>query len=137
MIDTVCPVVDGGIDPHERSFGSDKGSIGVSVHDERHDAWHFRSIVLDEPFHLSYPYVFDHESETYMIPEAKGSNSVRLYRATFSLTPPTARTRPRSVISPVMATSVRDGVPVRAEISAVAIVIPADGPSFGVAPSGI
>jgi len=60
--------------------GSDKGSIAVYV--ERGDAWQFLSVVLDEPFHLSYPYVFTHGSETYMLPETKGSKSVRLYRAT-------------------------------------------------------
>ena len=46
------------------------------------------------------------------------------------------RTRPRSVISPVIATSPRTGMPVRALVSAVASAIPADGPSFGVAPAG-
>ena len=54
-----------------------------------------------------------------------------------TLMPPTPRTRPRKVISPVMATSLRVGVPVSAEMSATAIVIPADGPSLGVAPSGM
>ena len=44
--------------------------------------------------------------------------------------------RPRSVISPVIATSLRTGMPVRALTTAVAIVIPADGPSFGIAPAG-
>src|SRR5579884_3053073 len=42
----------------------------------------------------------------------------------------------RSVISPVIATSFRTGRPVSAEASAVAIVMPADGPSFGTAPAG-
>ena len=55
----------------------------------------------------------------------------------FSLMPPTTSTRPRSVISPVMATAARVGRSVNAEISAVAMVIPADGPSLGVAPSGM
>ena len=36
-----------------------------------------------------------------------------------------------------MATSERVGISVRAEISATAMVIPAEGPSFGVAPSGM
>ena len=55
---------------------------------------------------------------------------------TFSFNPPMASTRPRSVISPVMATSLLTFRPVSAEIIAVAIVMPADGPSFGIAPSG-
>ena len=43
---------------------------------------------------------------------------------------------PRKVISPVMATVLIVGVLVNAEIIAVAIANPADGPSFGTAPSG-
>jgi hypothetical protein len=54
----------------------------------------------------------------------------------FSLRPPIGSTVPRSVISPVMAMSGFVGTPVSALTSAVAIVIPADGPSFGIAPSG-
>ncbi len=45
-------------------------------------------------------------------------------------------TRPRSVISPVIATSLRTGIPVSALMSAVAIVTPAEGPSLGIAPAG-
>ena len=52
------------------------------------------------------------------------------------LSPPIGRTRPRSVISPVIATSLRTGMPVRALTMAVAIVMPADGPSLGMAPAG-
>ncbi len=46
-------------------------------------------------------------------------------------------TLPRSVISPVMATSPRTGMRVRALPMVVARVIPADGPSLGMAPSGM
>ena len=56
--------------------------------------------------------------------------------STFSFTPPIGSTRPRRVISPVIATSLRTGRPDIAETSAVAIVTPADGPSFGIAPAG-
>lgn len=44
--------------------------------------WSYRQIVLAEPFHLSYPYVFEWAGEHYMIPETLGANAVRLYRAT-------------------------------------------------------
>ena len=50
--------------------------------------------------------------------------------------PPIGSTRPRSVISPVIATSLRTGMPVNALTMAVAIVTPADGPSLGIAPAG-
>ena len=46
------------------------------------------------------------------------------------------RTRPRSVISPVMATVLLTGTPVSTETMEVAIATPAEGPSLGVAPSG-
>src|SRR3954465_11759874 len=52
------------------------------------------------------------------------------------LRPPIGSTRPRSVISPVIATSLRTGMPVSADTIAVAIVTPAEGPSLGMAPAG-
>jgi hypothetical protein len=55
----------------------------------------------------------------------------------FSRTPPTGSTRPRSVTSPVIATSCRTRVRVASEMIAVAIAIPAEGPSFGIAPAGM
>ncbi len=70
----------------------------------------------------------------------RGSTTVRsparCAARTFSLMPPTGRTRPDRLISPVMARSERTGRPVRSDTSAVAIVTPAEGPSFGIAPAG-
>ena len=37
--------------------------------------------VLDPGYHLSYPFVFEHDGEVYMIPETGANNSVELYRA--------------------------------------------------------
>jgi hypothetical protein len=37
--------------------------------------------VLKRPYHLSYPFVFEHEGEFYMIPETGENRSVELYRA--------------------------------------------------------
>ena len=62
--------------------------------------------------------------------------SARCAASTLSFNPPIGSTRPRSVISPVMATSLRTGMRNSADASAVAIVTPADGPSLGIAPSG-
>ena len=56
--------------------------------------------------------------------------------STFSLTPPIGRTRPDSVISPVIARFAFAGRRESAETSAAAIVTPADGPSLGMAPAG-
>ena len=54
----------------------------------------------------------------------------------FSFKPPMGSTLPRKVISPVMAISLLTGLSVIADIKAVAIAIPAEGPSFGIAPAG-
>ena len=56
---------------------------GVIAHATSPDArrWTYRQAVLDEPFHLSYPYVFAHDGEFFMIPETAEAGHVRLYRA--------------------------------------------------------
>ncbi len=43
--------------------------------------YHYRGIVLKQPFHLSYPQVFKYRNEHYMIPESKGANAILLYKA--------------------------------------------------------
>ncbi len=54
----------------------------------------------------------------------------------FSLIPPTGNTLPRKVISPVIAKNGFTFLCVNADVSAVNIVTPAEGPSFGIAPAG-
>src|SRR6266516_3344981 len=60
----------------------------------------------------------------------------RAAAVSFSFRPPIGSTRPRSVSSPVMARSLRAGRRHSSDASAVAIVIPAEGPSLGTAPAG-
>lgn len=57
-----------------------KGDIGLA---ESRDGlhWQYRQIVLSEPFHLSYPYVFQWGNDYYMVPETSSASSIRLYRA--------------------------------------------------------
>ena len=43
--------------------------------------WKYQNIIIDEPFHLSYPYVFKADDEYYLIPESYEANSIRLYKA--------------------------------------------------------
>jgi hypothetical protein len=43
--------------------------------------WNYEKVILDEPFHLSYPYVFKWQDEYYLIPESFEDNSIRLYQA--------------------------------------------------------
>jgi hypothetical protein len=56
------------------------GDIGVaSSLDGLH--WTYEMIVLDEPFHLSYPYVFKYGNTYYMIPETNQLGEVRIYKS--------------------------------------------------------
>ena len=43
--------------------------------------WNYEKVIIDEPFHLSYPYVFKSDGEYYLIPESYEANSIRLYKA--------------------------------------------------------
>src|SRR3972149_5119170 len=61
--------------------------------------------------------------------------SFLLAASSFSFNPPIASIDPVNVISPVIATSLEAGLLLIAESIAMAIVIPAEGPSFGMAPS--
>lgn len=57
-----------------------KGSIGLATSTDA-KKWTYQQIVLKEPFHLSYPYVFRWEGQYYMLPESSEDQTVRLYRA--------------------------------------------------------
>lgn len=59
---------------------SGKGEIGLAASDDGYD-WSYKQIVLDEPFHLSYPYVFRNNDNFFMIPESMQANYIRLYKA--------------------------------------------------------
>lgn len=52
---------------HFQEFGAD-GPIGEPVP------------VLEEPWHLSYPFLVEHQGDLYMLPEASASGAVTLYR---------------------------------------------------------
>lgn len=59
---------------------SDEGVIGVATSRNGFE-WQYERVVLREPFHLSYPYVFEWQNTYYMIPETLGANAACLYRA--------------------------------------------------------
>ena len=62
------------------SAETDMGKIGLAV-SKNGIQWEYRQIVLDEPFHLSYPHVFQFDGNFYMLPESHEAGSLRLYRA--------------------------------------------------------
>lgn len=57
-----------------------QGDIGLAT-SRNYLNWSYKQIILDEPFHLSYPYVFEWKNEYYMIPETNQVKSIRLYKA--------------------------------------------------------
>jgi len=57
-----------------------KGAIALATSSDGL-AWQYDSVVLEEPFHLSYPYVFQEAGVTYLVPESLGARAVYLYRA--------------------------------------------------------
>lgn len=60
---------------------TNQGDIGYAESDDG-KTWKYKQIIIDEPFHLSYPYVFEWNNEYYLIPESHQDFSVRLYKAT-------------------------------------------------------
>jgi hypothetical protein len=60
--------------------GTRKGDIALATSDDALH-WTYGGIVLSEPFHLSYPYVFEWDGDVFMIPETLGLDAVSLYRA--------------------------------------------------------
>jgi hypothetical protein len=57
-----------------------RGEIGLAT---SHDAlsWTYKQIVLSEPYHLSYPHVFEWQGAYYMLPEAIDAGAITLYKA--------------------------------------------------------
>lgn len=56
------------------------GNIGLATSMDG-VAWKYERVVLSEPFHMSYPYVFEEAGVYYMIPETHAVAQVRLYRS--------------------------------------------------------
>jgi hypothetical protein len=59
---------------------SDRGEIAYATSADGL-SWEYAGRVLQEPFHLSYPQVFNWQSDVYMIPETRQAQQIRLYRA--------------------------------------------------------
>jgi hypothetical protein len=59
---------------------SGRGEIGLARSGDG-VSWQFQGIVLKEPFHLSYPHVFEWEGSYYMLPECAATGTLRLYKA--------------------------------------------------------
>lgn len=62
-------------------FDTQKGKGSIGVFDYRKDSFKKCSIIIEEPYHMSYPYVFHYKNEWLMIPEMCESNELRIYKA--------------------------------------------------------
>ncbi len=56
-----------------------RGRIGYTYW--KNGRWQSWKVVIDEPFHMSYPNVFEYNGELYMVPETSADRTLRLYKA--------------------------------------------------------
>jgi hypothetical protein len=63
----------------EVPFATRKGHIAV-IEVDRAGRWSAPQRVLERDYHLSYPFLFEHEGELYMVPESARNRTVELWR---------------------------------------------------------
>lgn len=62
-------------------YSKTKGHISVITLDEKGN-YTSPVKILEKPYHLSYPFVFEHNNEHYMIPETGNNKTIELYQCT-------------------------------------------------------
>jgi hypothetical protein len=65
----------------ERLYSSNRGHIACLTLDNQMNPI-ANCVVLERPYHLSYPFIFEHQEQIYMIPETEKNGTVELYRCT-------------------------------------------------------
>ncbi len=60
---------------------TDHGDIAYATSTDL-KTWQYKNVILDEEFHVSFPFVFEWDAQYYLVPESHEDFSVRLYRAT-------------------------------------------------------
>ena len=63
----------------ERLFSSNRAHIACITLDSQLNVLDQR-VALERPYHVSYPFIFEHEGQLYMIPETEKNRAVELYR---------------------------------------------------------
>jgi len=63
----------------EKMYATGRGRIACLTLDER-GALRSHRAVLERPYHLSYPFIFEFRGETYMLPETAQNRALELYR---------------------------------------------------------
>lgn len=59
----------------------DYAGIGYCVLDKKTNKFSKWKVVVQEEFHMSYPFIFEKDGSVYMIPETSGNHSLILYKA--------------------------------------------------------
>jgi hypothetical protein len=57
-----------------------KGRGRISAYEIKGGRVVFLGVALNEGFHLSFPYLFEHRGELYMCPESSGNRDIRIYK---------------------------------------------------------
>ena len=70
---------------YESERSGERGIICMMKTNNLRD-WSAPVTVLQESFHLSFPFIFEFSGNTYMIPESQGVDSIRLYKGNNGLT---------------------------------------------------
>ncbi|MBI5297396.1 MAG: hypothetical protein HY869_18100 [Chloroflexi bacterium] len=65
----------------EMRYAARRGSIACLTLDENNRIGS-KATVLERPYHLSYPFVFEYGGQWYMLPETSGNRTIELYRCT-------------------------------------------------------
>jgi hypothetical protein len=63
----------------ELFYSTERGTINCLTLNENLDVVS-NQVVLEKPYHLSYPFIFEYNAQVYMLPETKQNNRVELYR---------------------------------------------------------
>ena len=66
----------------ECEYSNNKGYISVIEFDEENKPVLPPIKILEKPYHLSFPFVFEDKNELYMIPESQENKTVELYKCT-------------------------------------------------------
>lgn len=60
-------------------YKKNKGHISFFMIDQKGDISK-PQIILDRPYHLSFPFIFNYDNEYYMIPESSENNTIEVYK---------------------------------------------------------
>src|ERR1700690_3589652 len=63
----------------EKIYATGRGRIACLMLDEEGNL-KSHQVVLERPYHLSYPFIFEHRGETYMLPETAQNRTLEIYR---------------------------------------------------------